>query len=115
MAPAFDVTDYRNNPRAIAEYLNEALSTGDAAAISLAIGNMARAQGATSFAKKAQMGRVSVYKSFGGTSSPALGLVFKALIALDIQLTAKPAAGLSRVRRKAKGRSTAETVLDSRD
>jgi probable addiction module antidote protein len=114
-ARAFDVTNYRNNPRAIAEYLTKALSTKDAAVISAAIGDMARAQGATGFAKKAGMGRVSVYKSFGGTSSPAFDLVFKALIALDIQLIAKPAAGLSRAALKAKARATAETVLDPRD
>jgi DNA-binding phage protein len=44
---------HRDNPSAIAEYLNSALSTGDSVAIAKAIGNMVHAQGVARFAQKA--------------------------------------------------------------
>jgi probable addiction module antidote protein len=55
---------------------------------------MVRAQGVAKFAQKAEMRRDSLYKAFSGESSPALDRVMNVLIALDIQLTAKPSAGL---------------------
>jgi len=84
---------YRDNPRAIAKYLNGALSTGDPVLITKAIGDMVRAQGVAKFAQKAEMRRDSLYKAFSGESSPALGRVMTVLLALDIQLIAKPATG----------------------
>jgi DNA-binding phage protein len=42
-----DAAKYRDDPRAIAKYLNDALSIGDPFLIRKAIGDMARAQGAT--------------------------------------------------------------------
>src|SRR5665811_1301462 len=48
---------YRDNPRAIAKYLNDALSTGDPVLITKAIGDMVRAQGVTSFSQKAGVRR----------------------------------------------------------
>jgi len=44
-ARAFDAAKYRDDPRAIAEYLNDAISTGDPVVITKAIGDMVRAQG----------------------------------------------------------------------
>jgi probable addiction module antidote protein len=50
---SFDAAKYRDNPKAVAAYLNEALLTRDPNLISMAIGDMARAQGMTRFARKA--------------------------------------------------------------
>ena len=82
---------YRNNPRAIAKYLNDALSTRDPVLITKAIGDMVRAQGVAQFAQKAGMRRDSLYRTFSGETSPALDRVMTVLLALDIQLIAKPA------------------------
>ena len=84
---------YRDNPRAIAKYLNGALSTGDPVLITKAIGDMVRAQGVAKFAQKAGMRRDSLYRTFSGETSPALDRVMTVLLALDIQLIAKPATG----------------------
>jgi len=91
-ALAFD-KKHRDDPRAIAKYLNGALSTGDPVLITKAIGDMVRAQGVAKFAQKAGMRRESLYRSFKGEISPAFDTVLKVLIALDIQLTMKPATG----------------------
>ena len=87
---------HRDDPRAIAKYLNGALSTGDPVLIAKAIGNMVRAQGVAKFAQKAGMRRDSLYRTFNGETSPALDRVMTVLLALDMQLMAKPSAGLSR-------------------
>jgi probable addiction module antidote protein len=86
----FDAAKYRDDPGAIAEYLNDALSTEDPFLITRAIGNMVRAQGMTRFSRKAGMRRESLLKTFMGEASPAFDTIIKLLIALDIQLIAKP-------------------------
>jgi probable addiction module antidote protein len=90
-AHPFDAAKYRDDPVAIAEYLNGALSTEDPFLITRAIGTMVRAQGMTRFSRKAGMRRDSLLKTFMGEASPAFDTVVKLLIALDIQLIAKPA------------------------
>jgi hypothetical protein len=44
-ARAFDPAEYRDNPKMIAKYLNNALASGDVALITKAIGDMVWAQG----------------------------------------------------------------------
>jgi probable addiction module antidote protein len=87
----FDAAKYRDDPRAIAEYLNAALSTEDPFLITRAIGTMVRAQGMTRFSRKAGMRRESLYRTFTGEANPSFDAIMKLLIALDIQLIAKPA------------------------
>jgi probable addiction module antidote protein len=82
---------YRDNPRAIAKYLNGTLSTGDPIRIIKAIGDMVRAQGVTRFSQKAGMRRDSLYRSFGGELIPPFDRVINVLLALDIRLIAKSA------------------------
>jgi probable addiction module antidote protein len=86
----FDVTKYRDDPKAIAEYLNEALSTKDPYLVTRAIGTMVRCQGMTRFSRKAAVPRDSLYRMFTGEVSPAFETVMKLLMALDIQMIAKP-------------------------
>jgi probable addiction module antidote protein len=85
----FDPTKYRDHPRAIARYLNEALSTGDPVLVTKAIGAMVRAQGVTRFSRKAGMRRDSLYRTFRGEMSPTFSTVIKALLALDVELVAR--------------------------
>src|SRR5665647_2928718 len=73
---------YRDNPRAIAKYLNGALSTGDPVLITKAIGDMVRAQGVAKFAQKAGMRRDNLYRMFNGEMSPTLETVMNALMAI---------------------------------
>jgi probable addiction module antidote protein len=90
-AHGFDTAKYRDDPKAIADYLNVALSTEDPFLITRAIGNMVRAQGMTRFSRKAAMRRDSLIRTFTSEASPAFDTVVKLLIALDVQLVAKPA------------------------
>jgi probable addiction module antidote protein len=93
-ARTFDAAKYRDKPKMIAKYLNDALATGDAAITTKAIGNVVRAQGMTRFSQKVGLRREGLYRSFRGDMSPGFDTVIKVLLALEIQLIAKPAAGL---------------------
>jgi probable addiction module antidote protein len=88
----FDSTKYRDNPKTVAEYLNEALSTKDAFLITRAIGTMVRAQGVTRFSRKAGIRRDSLTRTFSAEDSPAFDTVLKLLFGLDLALLVKPAA-----------------------
>jgi probable addiction module antidote protein len=89
-ARPFDAAKCRDDPRAIAKYLNDALSTGDPVHITKAIGDMVRAQGVTRFAQKAGMRRDTLSRTFNGKVSPPFDRVVNVLIALDTQLRLKP-------------------------
>ena len=89
-ARTFDATEYRDNPSAIAKYLNQAILTGDSALISKAIGDMVRAQGMTKFSERAGMRRDNLYRTFNGETNPALDRVINVLLALDVQLKVTP-------------------------
>jgi probable addiction module antidote protein len=93
-ARVFDAAKYRNNPKLIAKYLNDALATADSAFTTRAIGNLARAYAMGAIAKQANVDRAGLYRSLRGDMDPAFGTVLKVLTALGIQLVAKPAAGL---------------------
>ena len=84
------IAKYQNNPAAIAEYLNDALLKGDAVRITIAIGDMIRAQGATVVARRAGQHRESLYRMFSSEKGPALATAIAVLQALGIQLIAKP-------------------------
>ena len=98
-ARIYDAAKYRDDPKAVAQYLNDALSTEDPFLISRAIGTMVRAQGVTRFSRKAGMRRDILTRMFTGEESPAFDTVMKLLLALDIRLIAKPAAIRKRPRK----------------
>jgi len=95
--------EHCDNPRAIAEYLNGALSTGDPVLITKAIGEMVRAQGVTRFSQKAGLRRDNLYR-FNGESSPAFDRVINVLQGLDMHLMVKPGRQLAEMGQKAKGK-----------
>src|SRR5882762_7583673 len=64
-AATFNAAKYRSNPKAIANYLNDALATDDSAFIR-ALGNLARAQGMGAIAEEASVDRAGLYRSLRG-------------------------------------------------
>jgi probable addiction module antidote protein len=88
-ARAFNAAKYRDNPKMIAKYLNDALATEDAVLVNIAIGNMVRAQGMTKFSRKVGLRRDSLHRAFRGEINPGFDTVLKVLLALEIQIVAK--------------------------
>lgn len=89
-ARTFNAARYRDNPKLIAHYLNAALATKDADVITKAIGDMLRAQGMSRISKIVGLRREGLYRSFKGETGPGFDSVMKVLLALNIQIVAKP-------------------------
>ena len=84
----WDVTRYLRTERDMAAYLNAALEDGDPMLVAAALGDIARAKGMTGVARKAGLGRESLYKSLSPEGRPELATVLKVVHALGLKLTA---------------------------
>jgi probable addiction module antidote protein len=75
----------------MAAYLACAFEEGDAALIAAALGDIARAQGMTKVARRAGMGRESLYKTLSRGGNPELATVLKVFSSVGLKLKAVPA------------------------
>ena len=80
----------RDNPAAIAEYLNKALAKNDLQTILQALKFVVRAQNVMALAEVTGMRRESLYRSFSGDTSPTIDRVLGLLAALGLGLVAQP-------------------------
>ncbi|SFD34697.1 probable addiction module antidote protein [Bosea sp. CRIB-10] len=87
----FDVLDYLGTAEDRAAYIEAVIEEGDSAYLIEAIGNVARAQGASAFAAETGLSRETVYKAFIRGGNPTVDTLFKALAALGLKLTVKAA------------------------
>ena len=55
-----------------------------------AIGDMIRAQGSSGISRKTNLDRASLYRSFSGQMSPGFERVAEVLLAMDVELVARP-------------------------
>jgi probable addiction module antidote protein len=88
----WDGSEYLDSEEKIFAYLEAAFEDGDPAAITHALGNVARARGMTSIAKEAGITREALYRALSETGDPKLSTLMGVMKALGIQLAAKPAA-----------------------
>ena len=84
----WDPVEYLDTPAAMAEYLEAALAEGDAAVVAAALGDIARAQGMTEVARRAGLGRESLYKALSAKGNPELATVLRVVRALGLGLHA---------------------------
>lgn len=91
----WDVVRHLDTPAARAAYLNAALDDGDPALVAAALGDIARAAGMTGVARKAGLGRESLYKALSHRGNPELATVLRVLDALDLRLRPEIADGKS--------------------
>jgi len=87
----WDVVDYLKTDDDMADYLEAAMEDGHPAVITTAIGNIARAKGMTQVARKAGIGRVSLYKALSPDGNPEFATVLKVVRALGLRLHATTA------------------------
>jgi probable addiction module antidote protein len=88
----FDASKYLDSVEMIAEYLNQALASGDCDLLMLAIGDAAKARGIAQIARDTGLGRESLYKVFATGAKPRFDTVLKVLRALGVQMHAYPQA-----------------------
>jgi len=87
----FDPAKYLDNDEAIAEYLTDALETGDPAFVSDALGVVARARGMSDVARTAGMSRESLYRALSADGNPKFATVLRVMHALGLQFSVNPA------------------------
>ncbi|MCL2473560.1 MAG: putative addiction module antidote protein [Alphaproteobacteria bacterium] len=86
----WNILDYLTTEKEIAGYLEAALEEGDAAYFLDAVGTVAKARSINEMAKKMNVSRESLYKSFAKNKKPQFATVFKAIDALGLRLAVVP-------------------------
>ncbi|MFO7840906.1 MAG: putative addiction module antidote protein [Fidelibacterota bacterium] len=89
----FEISEFLDDNKIIAEYLDAVLGEDDTDLLISAIGDIAKAKGIKHVAEKAGVGRESLYKSFKEDAKPRFETISKVLKALDLRLTVKPENG----------------------
>jgi len=87
----WDAADHLESRSDIAAYLEAALDDGDPVLVAAALGDIARAKGMTEVARKAGLGRESLYKALSAGGNPELGTILRVVRALGLKLHAVPA------------------------
>jgi len=90
----YDVAEHLRTPEEMAAYLEACLeeANGDAAFISKALGDIARAKGMSQVARDAGVSRESLYKALSGERTPGFDTILKVIKALGLRLHAEAAA-----------------------
>lgn len=84
----WDPTRYLAQETDIAAYLDAAFEDGSPGVVAAALGDVARAKGMTAVARRAGLGRESLYKALSADGNPELGTVLAVVRALGLRLTA---------------------------
>lgn len=84
----FDAVGYLDSEEMIAEYLNQALASGDTDLLLSAIGDVAKARGMAQIARDTGLGRESLYKAFAVGAKPRFDTVLRVLRALGVEMQA---------------------------
>ena len=89
----YDVSEQLRTPEEMAAYLDAWLEEApdDAAGISRALGDIARAKGMTQVARDAGLSRESLYKALGENGNPSFATILKVVRALGVKFHAEPA------------------------
>lgn len=89
--PEFDMAEYLDDDKAVAEYLTVVMEDNDPALLAAALGDIARARGMAEIAKAAGLGREALYKALRPGAQPRFDTVQRVCAALGVRLTAVPA------------------------
>ena len=80
----FDAAEYLTDEQTIAEYLNAAAEMADPAVLLDAFAAVGRARGMAELAKKAGLGRESLYKALAPGAHPRYDTIFRVAQALGV-------------------------------
>ena len=82
----FDVADYLDDEKMIAEYLNSIIEEGDSFLLMSAICDVAKAKGMSQIAASSGLGRESLYKALSPGAKPRFETILKVLKSLGVSL-----------------------------
>lgn len=83
---AFDASDYLDSEETVTEYLTAALENPDPEAFLMAVRDVAKAQGISTVAANAGLGRESLYKALKPGAQPRFETVRRLVSALGVKL-----------------------------
>ena len=86
----FEVANYLDSKKMIAEYLNTVLEDGDNSDVINAIGHIAKAIGMTKIAEETGLSRPSLYKALSNGSKPQFATIMKILKEIGGQIQVNP-------------------------
>lgn len=86
----FDIADYLDSDKMIAEYLNSVLEEGDNNDMIVALGHIAKAIGMSKIAEETGMSRPSLYKALSKGAKPQFSTIMKVLKAVGGQIKVSP-------------------------
>ena len=87
---SFDIADFLQNRKFLAEYLRQVLEEGDASELAAALGHVARFRGMAEIANETGITREALYKALRGDSQPRLDTLQRVCKALGVKLTIEP-------------------------
>ncbi len=87
--PEFDMADFLQDEKDIAEYLTMVIEEGDTSELAHALGVAAKARGMTEIAQKAGITREALYKALRPNAKPRFETINKVCSALGVRLVAK--------------------------
>lgn len=82
----WDLADHIKTEEDVIAYLDAALEDGDPALVAAILGDIARSKGMAKVAKKAGLGRESLYKALSSKGNPRLDTILKIVNALGYKL-----------------------------
>ena len=82
----YDSAQFLGSDEAIAEYMDEALKTGDAAFVARCLGVVARARGMSQIAREAGVSRESLYRALSEKGNPEFGTILRVVKALGLEM-----------------------------
>lgn len=82
----WDIQDHIKTPERQAGYLEAVLEDGDLTLLAAALGDIARARGASKLAEKSGFSRQTIYKQLRAGGNPRLDTLAKLIEALGIKL-----------------------------
>ena len=92
---SYDVAEHLRTPEEMAAYLEACIedADGDAAFITKALGDIARAKGMSQIARDAGLSKDSLSKALYGEQSPSFDTILKVVNALGLRLCAEAVDG----------------------
>ena len=87
----WNVTDALKTPEARAAYIEAAIEENDPAFLTVALGDVAKAEGMTKVARKAKVTRENLYRAFSPGGNPTMATVMRVLDALGLTIRVSPA------------------------
>ena len=82
----WDPAEHIQSEEDVAAYLEAAFEDGDPAVIAAMLGHIARSKGMAAVAKKAGLGRESLYKALSKSGNPKLDTILRVVHALGLKL-----------------------------